>query len=458
MADGSDGVGKVTPLREFVPIILSISLPVVATNTLQTIIGIVDTKMVGDPTLIGDIADEALAAVGIGRVAMWLIASLLGSAGIGGIAYIARYYGAKRFEEVRLYSTSLILLVVAIGALITFLGLALGKLPFMRIAATTSILNLSYEYMFMMYLGMSILASNFAIVAIFNALARTLYPMYLLILNNVLNFTGNFLFIPRYGVLGCAISTVVTTLIVVIVGILILYRQNVLSFSLQVKLYLAPMRNMFLLGLPFAIQMSIRAFSFMLLYIVIRQLKEVSEVGQSALAIGSQAEALAYMPGLAFATAAATLVGQSLGMKDPNRANRAGWVCIYLAVIVMTIVGILFFVFAENFVAFFSKTPEIIKEGAGYMRISAVCEPFLALSMVSSGVLRGAGDTITPLWVGVLALWGIRLPCAYLFGVSLGVGLAGVWWAMTASVILEAFLLNAKFIAGHWKSIKLREA
>ncbi len=438
-------------------VVLSISIPVVITNTLQTIVGLVDTKMVGDPFLMGKEADVALAGVGVARVAVWLIFSILISAGVGGTAYIARYYGAKRHEEVKIYSTALILLAVFLGVSLGIFGLSLGKLPFVKIAATPTILNYSYDYMFVTYIGMAILASNVSVITIFNALARTVYPMYLLVINNVFNFIGNLILIPRMGVGGCALSTVLTTLIVVIIGSFILHRQRILIGVSRLGDYLVPMKNMFLLGLPFAIQMGIRASAFMLLYVIIRQLTDLAGVGQSALAVGSQAEALAYMPGLAFATAASTLVGQSLGMEDTARAIRSGWLTITLAVIVMTVVGVLFFVFAEEFVAFFTTNVSVIKEGAGYMRISAVCEPFLGVAMVSSGVLRGAGDTISPLFIGVFALWGIRLPLAYVLAVSFGFGLAGVWWAMTVSVILEATLLSLKFIKGNWKYIKLRE-
>jgi len=117
--------------------------------------------------------------------------------------------------------------------------------------------------------------------------------------------------------------------------------------------------------------------------------------------------------------------------------------------------GILFFVFPEYFVKIFTNDPDVIKLAVPCLRIVAISEPMLAATFVLAGSLRGAGDTVCPMVIAGISQWFVRLPLAYLFGVTLGYGLIGAWIAMTVETIIGGLLFYIRFKRGKWKKIKV---
>ena len=167
------------------------------------------------------------------------------------------------------------------------------------------------------------------------------------------------------------------------------------------------------------------------------------------------AESIAFMPGLGYSMAATALVGQSLGAKRADVASRYAWMSTGQACLIMTVMGIVFYVLAYPFAHWFTRDPVVIGVAADYLRINAYSEPFLALAMVLSGAFQGAGDTRTPTWITFVTMWLFRLPLAYLLALSLGYGTHGAWWAMAASVIASGLLTASLFQRGSWKRVKV---
>lgn len=175
----------------------------------------------------------------------------------------------------------------------------------------------------------------------------------------------------------------------------------------------------------------------------------------AALPIGLTAESIAFMPGIAFAMAASALVGQNLGAKDERRAERSGWVAAWQACGVMTVMAVVFYVFAEPFARWFTKDPEVIELAVAYLRINALTEPLLAFGMVLPGALQGAGDAIRPVFASLFTQWIFRLPVAYLLAITLGLGAVGAWWAMALSSAVGGVLMISLFASGAWKKAKV---
>jgi Na+-driven multidrug efflux pump len=181
-------------------------------------------------------------------------------------------------------------------------------------------------------------------------------------------------------------------------------------------------------------------------------------------------EGLGYLSGYAFATAAAALVGQNLGAHRPRAAAHAIWVSLGLGCVVMSVMGVLFFVFAPDMLRFFSPYAHqapIVEAGVPILRLVAFAMPPLASIIVLTGALRGAGDTRMPIlitWIGFLA---IRMPLAYLLTrsvVDLGslgtvpgwnLGLIGAWIAMFVDLLVRGCLFFGRFFSGRWKTVKV---
>jgi Na+-driven multidrug efflux pump len=200
---------------------------------------------------------------------------------------------------------------------------------------------------------------------------------------------------------------------------------------------------------------------------IVNRLGDVAS-GAHGIALGW--EALGYLSGGAFGTAAMTLVGQNLGASRPDRAARSGWVAFALGCGFMSIMGLIFFVFAYPMFAVFcpfeGQRP-IIETGVPVLRLIAFAMPPLASTIIFTYALRGAGDTRLPVlftWIGFL---GVRIPLAYFFTYAqldlgplgkwpgLDLGLMGAWLAMFADLIVRGLFFAVRFASGRWKLIRV---
>ena len=171
--------------------------------------------------------------------------------------------------------------------------------------------------------------------------------------------------------------------------------------------------------------------------------------------IALRADSVAFMPGMGFAVAATTLIGQNLGAHQPEVARRAGWLTIYLCVGMMSAIGVLLFSFAVPIVGFFTTEPEVIAEGAKVMRLMAFAMPFMATARVAAGALRGAGDTRYVMWGTGISIWVARLGLAYVCVNILGWGLIGAWVGMGADHVVRALIFGVRYKFGKWQHIKV---
>jgi len=177
--------------------------------------------------------------------------------------------------------------------------------------------------------------------------------------------------------------------------------------------------------------------------------------GVAAAQIGIRAESIAFMPGFGYSVAASALVGQSLGARDPRRAERCGWAATWQAVTVMSIMAVLFFTLARWFPTLFTQDPAVRYLAADYLRVNAWCEPFLALGMVLTGALQGAGDTVRPTFITLVTMWIARIPLGVWLMFTLHQNTHGAWVVMCATTIVGGLMTAALFRSGAWKKIKV---
>ena len=195
---------------------------------------------------------------------------------------------------------------------------------------------------------------------------------------------------------------------------------------------------------------------------------QLGEVAIAAHGIALRWEALGYLSGTAFGTAAMSLVGQNLGAKLPELAKRSGWLAFGLGAAVMSTMGLVFYTLAWwMFYACAPTKPEIIAAGVPALRLVAFAMPGLAATIVLLAALRGAGDTRVPVlftWIGFFA---VRIPLAYLLirpEVTLpgdvvvtgaGLGLIGAWLAMFVDIYVRAAFFLFRFVRGAWLKTKV---
>jgi putative MATE family efflux protein len=196
----------------------------------------------------------------------------------------------------------------------------------------------------------------------------------------------------------------------------------------------------------------------------------LGDVAAAAHGTAIRCEGLGYLSGYAFATAAATLVGQNLGAGQPRAAAHAVWVSLGLGCLTMSLMGVLFFAFAPEMLRVFSPHEHqqpVVDAGVPILRLVAFAMPPLASIIIVTGALRGAGDTRVPIlltWIGFLV---IRMPLAYLLTrpvVDLGalgtvpgwdLGLIGAWIAMFVDLLARGLMFFGRFLSGRWKAAKV---
>jgi Na+-driven multidrug efflux pump len=170
----------------------------------------------------------------------------------------------------------------------------------------------------------------------------------------------------------------------------------------------------------------------------------------AAYAIGVRLLSFSWVPGLGFAAAASTIVGQSLGAGDSEQARLAGRRAVGQAVLVMCVLGSIFFFLRAPLAHAFASDGRVAENLMPFMMMLAISQPFMGAHFTLGGVLRGAGDTLTPLFGAAVGNWGFRVPLAWLFSRILGVGLVWVWAALIADHFARMLVNGVVFLRGRW--------
>ena len=159
----------------------------------------------------------------------------------------------------------------------------------------------------------------------------------------------------------------------------------------------------------------------------------------------------AILPTWGLSNAAATLVGQNLGARQPARAERSVWLTGAYNMVFLTSIGVVFVFLADPLVRIFQDDPEVVAVGAQALRVLSYGYLFYAWGMVMSQAFNGAGDTLTPTWANLVCFWGCEIPLAWVLAHPAGFGPNGIFWSIVLSETLLALVMIALFRRGRWK-------
>jgi len=207
-------------------------------------------------------------------------------------------------------------------------------------------------------------------------------------------------------------------------------------------------RRVLRIGIPTGVEMMLFRLGDMSFYRVVASL---GMAACAAHAVALSAQSLSFSPGFGFSIAATTLVGQSLGARDPKRAEGDGYLSYRLGGAVMSVMGLVFFLFSRQIIGFFTSDAQVIALGASPLRLVGLAQPLLASTMIFSGALRGAGDTRFPMLSNGISVFVVRFGLALLFVRALGLGLMGAWYALAIDVSVRGLVNFLRFRAGGWK-------
>lgn len=202
---------------------------------------------------------------------------------------------------------------------------------------------------------------------------------------------------------------------------------------------MARMRRLIGLGLPAASQIALEVGGFAAATAMAAQLDPVSSGGHQ---IAMNLAGLAFMVPLGLASASAVRVGHALGAGDPVRARRAGWAALGIGCVLMISIGTSLLAFRESLLRVFTSDGRLIAVGVQLLTIAAAFQLFDGVQAVATGVLRGTGDTRTPVYFNILGYWVLGLPVGYSLCFHYGWGVVGLWVGLSAGLILVALALT----------------
>jgi putative MATE family efflux protein len=426
------------------------SWPLLLTTTGSSLGGLVDvqvSKYLGSPSQ---------AAVGISEQIVFLFLVFIMATGTGTTALASRAAGANDRDAVATITGQSISLSFLMGlGLATFCLLIAGP-GVSRVSDSPEVVALAISYMNVF----ALLLIPFSITTIINCAFRSIgdakTPLVIVAVITAVNISGDYLTVlhgwpvPGLGIRGIALASVVSSLVGSMIAIIALYRSPLkASFSKLLPLSADSCVRVLKVGLPSAVQRFGWALSVFVVFFILRHCQDPT-AAIASWTIGMRIEALIFMPLMALSLSVASIVGQSLGAQKTDRAFKAGWQVTYIGIAMMVIMGMGLFFGADTLAHLMSQDPSTILYSRRYLQINSLTEPFLALSMVLTGALQGAGDTRTPMWITIFTNWIIRLPLAWLLCINLKMGPDGVWISMATSVVLSALLATWRYQSKAW--------
>lgn len=439
-----------------------LSLPVLLTNLLQTSVTVIDTYMVGR------LGPLAIAAVGMSNtLRLMLLITVLSVSG-GAMSLVAQAKGGRDRHRISLVTRQGIVSGILLSILLAIVGFLLAPvlLSAMENGGQDEVIELSMQYLVIIFLGTPFLALNIIMDRLMQGAGDTFTPLLLTIGTVVLNVLFNYIFIfgwgaiPSYGLVGAAIGTVLARVVVVIIGFIIFYSgRNVIQILAGSWRPNWPMvKDILSIGVPSGIQGILRHTGG-LVAIGIVTATELGTYGAAVLAICWQVESLAAQPVVGLNVAATSLVGQALGRWQPAAAYQQGNIMIFLGVLVMGLFVTPMILYAEEIILLFdpSAHPKVLQGGISYFRINTFFLPVTAVAIMITGTLRGAGDTQPAMISTLIGRNLLTIFLAWWLALPLGMGAVGVWYGMVLGRIVDGLYMWWVWRQRKWLQVALEQ-
>ena len=438
--------GRTMTQREKLWLIVSLSIPSILAQISATVMFFIDASMVGH------LGAKASAAIGLVETTGWLMGGLGSAANMGFSVQVAHFIGANDMEAARRVLRQSIVCCIIWALVISITALCISPyLPYWlggneEIAHDASlyfaIFGFSGIFFQMEGLAGSMLkcSGNMKIPSMLN--------IGMCVMDVVFNYI--FIYILGMGVMGAAVGTGLAMLVTACAMMyFLLVRSKMLSLVRRPSKSFRPTSDVVSTAVKIGAPMGLQHLLMGGAYIVSTMI--VAPLGTIAMAAHSLAitvESLCYMPGYGIAEAATTLVGQGIGAGQRLLTRSFARMSVALGIGVMTLMGVLMWIFAPELMALMSPVEEVIALGTQVLRIEAWVEPMFAAAIVCNGVFIGAGDTIIPAIMSLGSMWAVRLTMAATLAPKFG--LKGVWTAMAIELLFRGSIFLTRLFKGKW--------
>lgn len=437
--------------------LLALAMPIIGANLLQTGYQLVDAFWVGR------LGANAVAAVSISYPVNFLLISLSSGFAFAGSILVAQYAGAKNNKMVNHVAAQTLAMVVLMSFALSAIAYVLSPNILYALGVEEVIFDDANFFQRTIFIG---LVFNFGFI-MFQSLLRGIgevrIPLYINAATLALNFLLDPLFIygwgpiPAYGVTGAAVSTLCTLMLSSFIGYYILFKGttdiklNLHGFSFDGPL----LKKAIKIGAPSSIEISARALGLTLMTGI------AAKFGTEVLAaygVGSRLISFVVIFGLGLLRASSTVVGQNMGARQIERAERGATYAAWIGFVGLSIVGVIFYFAATPLVkAFMDAEDHVVQMGVDFLKIVSLSFGFMGAQLALVGTLRGSGNTVESMILTIIGIWVIQFPFAWFVSEMASFRELGVWWSFPVSYVLPCILTVIWFKRGKWKEKRLVE-
>ena len=441
----SDTIGKA---------LLILSIPMVLEMIMESIFAVVDIFFVSK------LGANAVATVGITESCMTIIYAIGMGLSTATTAMVARRIGEKNAGKAGVVAFQAIISGLVVSILVAIPAVIYAKEFLLLMGASKEMAETGYMFPAIMFGGNAVIMLLFIINAIFRSSGDAAVSMRVLIFANIINIILDPLLIfgigpfPELGLKGAAIATTTGRgLAVCYQFYLLFYGNKRIRLELHhLKVKLKVIVQLFKLGAGGILQYIIATSSWIALYRIIAVLGSEVMAGYT---ISIRIIVFVLLPSWGLSNAASTLVGQNLGAKQPERAERTVWITAYANMVLLGLVGLVLIIFPEPFIQLFINDPVVIANGTVSLRIISIGFVSYAMGMVMTQAFNGSGDTVTPTRINLFCFWLFEIPLAYLLAVVLDMKIYGISISIVTAETALTLTAWYFFRQGKWKTVKV---
>ena len=442
--------------------ILTIALPSLVELVLTSLTSMADQIMVG--RLPGQLGVQALSAVGLCMNPKVILMTALMAINTGTTAVVARYRGMgnqekanQTFKQSLIFNIFLSAIMMVIG--VVFARELIGLIAGNGISETTVEYAVTY-FRIQMYGFIPLMMTN-TVTSTLRAIGDSKMPMVYNTIANVVNLFFNYgliygkLGMPEMDVAGASLATVIGQCVAFVIAMYIMFskkRYVYLDFKEKTGYNKTIMSNVLGIGLPSMLEQLCLRIGII---IYSRIVASLGDIAYATHMVCMNIQSLTFMSGMAFQNSATTLMGQSLGRRRLDMADNYTRMTRNISFWISCVIGVILALFGGQIVNIYNSTPEIVEMGGKLLAIVAITQPLQSSQFVTTGALRGAGDTKYPAVVIFICTLIVRSVLGYIFVIQLNMGLIGAWFAIVVDQLLKTAMIFARYNTGKWRFFKL---
>lgn len=423
--------------------IIMFAIPIFFGNLFQQLYNTADSIVVGNY-----LGSDALAAVSSSGSLIFLLVGFFNGIAMGAGVVIARYFGAKKEEELQKSIHTTIAFGVISGVVLTIIGIVFTPTILRWMGTPSDILVNSITYFRIYFMGSIAFVLYNIFVGILQSVGDSKHPLYYLIISSIINILLDILFIGgfKWGVGSAALATIISQFISAILCFIQLIRTtDVYKVHIsKIKIDMGMLKQVIYNGLPTGVQNSIISFANVIVQSNINSFGKMAVAGCGSY---SKIEGFAFLPIMCFSLSLTTFISQNIGAGEYERAKKGAIFGIICSVIIAELIGLFMYSMPEFLISCFDKTPEVIHYGTMQIRTESLFYFVLAFSHCSAGILRGAGKAVIPMLV-MLVCWCIIRVSYITIAVKLVPHIKMVFWAYPitwtlSSIVFMIYLLKS---------------